>query len=141
MSGSQNADVPLAFTSDSRDVLSAGARLGRTLHGLAGAVHGGRMRAMSASPARTATVEVDIALLERLRERAPGKTDRELVEDLAVIALGDEAITRMREAFADVPQEEVEREAVRLAKETRRERAAQHPDTPSGHIGHKRAAG
>ena len=82
------------------------------------------MRGMSASPARTATVEVDVELLERLRERAPGKSDRELVEDLAVIALGDEAITRMRVAFADVPQEEIEREAVRIAKETRRERAA-----------------
>jgi hypothetical protein len=72
----------------------------------------------------TATIEFDQELLAQLRQDAPGKSDRELLEDLAVIRLGDKAITRIREAFADVPQEEIEREAVNGVREARRKRAA-----------------
>jgi hypothetical protein len=42
-----------------------------------------------------------------------------------IIAEGKEATARAREAFADVPQEEIEREAVRGVKEGRRRRGAE----------------
>jgi hypothetical protein len=73
----------------------------------------------------TTTVEIDTALLERLRKRSPGKSDRQLVEDLARIQLGREAMTRARERFRGVPSEEIEREAVKAVREARREIAAE----------------
>ena len=42
--------------------------------------------------AATSTVHIDSELLARLRERHPGKDDRSLIEDLARIDLGFEAI-------------------------------------------------
>jgi hypothetical protein len=72
----------------------------------------------------TATVEIDVELLAQLRQDAPGKSDRELLEDLAVIQLGERAITHIREAFADVPDEEIEREAIKGVRDVRRKRAA-----------------
>lgn len=71
-------------------------------------------------------VEIDSDLLARLRERSPGKSDRELLEDLAVVTLGFETIHRVqrRTAEAGVDQEEVEREAVLAAREHRRRGAA-----------------
>jgi hypothetical protein len=72
----------------------------------------------------TATVEFDEELLARLRKRSPDKTDRELLEDLAIIRLGNEAIANIRKAFADVPEEEIEREAIKGVHEVRAERAA-----------------
>lgn len=72
----------------------------------------------------TTTVEIDSELLARLRERRPEQSDRQLLEDLAVIQLGREATDSIRQAFADVPEEEIEREAVRAVHETRRQRAA-----------------
>jgi hypothetical protein len=42
--------------------------------------------------ATTTRVEIDTAILERLRERFPGRTDRELLEAAAQIRLGREAI-------------------------------------------------
>lgn len=82
---------------------------------------------MAASP--TTTVEVDSELLERLRERRPEKSDRELLESVARIQLGREASDRARERFAGVPSEEIEREAVKAAREVRRERAAKRRPT------------
>jgi hypothetical protein len=49
---------------------------------------------------QTTTVEVDIALLERLRERRPGISDRELVESMVSIALGREALRRVQDCSA-----------------------------------------
>lgn len=76
------------------------------------------------SPPGAVTVEFNEELLAQLRQDAPGKSDRELLEDLAVIKLGDKAIARIREAFADVPQEEIEREALKGVRKVRRKRAA-----------------
>lgn len=70
----------------------------------------------------TTTVEIDTALLERLRQRWPEKTDRELVESAARIRLGQEATTRARKAFEGVSSDEIEREAVRAVREVRAER-------------------
>jgi hypothetical protein len=75
--------------------------------------------------ASTTTVEIDTALLERLRERTPGKSDRQLVEDLARLQLGREAMARARERFRGVPSEEIEREAVKAVREARHELAAE----------------
>lgn len=74
----------------------------------------------------TTAVEIDNDLLTRLRERSPGKSDRELLEDLAVVTLGFETIHRVqrRTAEAGVDQEEIEREAVRAVREHRRHGAA-----------------
>lgn len=69
-------------------------------------------------------MEFDQELLAQLRQDAPGKSDRELLEDLAVIKLGDKAIAHIREAFVDVPEEEIAREAVKGVREVRRKRAA-----------------
>jgi hypothetical protein len=72
----------------------------------------------------TVNVEIDRSLLERLRERRPAKSDRELLESAARIQLGREASDRARERFAGVSSEEIEREAVKAAREVRRERAS-----------------
>jgi hypothetical protein len=37
---------------------------------------------------KTATIEIDAVLLDRLRTRHPGKGDREMIEDIARIDLG-----------------------------------------------------
>jgi hypothetical protein len=71
-----------------------------------------------------ASFEIDSELLERLRLRHPDKSDRELLESVARIQLGREASDRARERFAGVPSEEIEREAVKAAREVRRGRAA-----------------
>jgi predicted phosphoribosyltransferase len=70
-------------------------------------------------------VERDARVLKMLRERDPQKSERELMEDLAVIKEGDEAIERIGERFADVDPEEIEREAVKAVREVRQERAAE----------------
>jgi len=76
----------------------------------------------------TTTVEIDSDLLARLRERSPGKSDRELLEELATVTLGFETIqcVRQRTADAGVDQQEIEDEAVRVVREHRRRRAAGH---------------
>lgn len=45
----------------------------------------------------TTRVEIDSELLQRLRERQPATNDRELLESLAKIALGREALRRVQE--------------------------------------------
>jgi hypothetical protein len=82
------------------------------------------MPVMSPSGTRTATVEFDQQLLDRLRERRPEQSDRELLESMAHIQLGREASDRARDAFAGTSDEEIEREAVKAAREVRAERAA-----------------
>lgn len=72
-------------------------------------------------------VERDARVLKMLREREPQKSERELMEDLAVIEEGDEAIERIRERFADVDPEEIEREAVKAVREMRLETCATRP--------------
>ncbi len=76
----------------------------------------------------TTRVEIDSDLLARLRERSPGKSDRELLEELATVTLGFETIQRVRQRTADagVDQQEIEDEAVRVVRERRRRRAAGH---------------
>jgi hypothetical protein len=83
-----------------------------------------RAKIQGMSPPGTATVEIDQELLDRLRERRPEQSDRELVESLLRIQLGHEASDRAREAFAGTLSEEIEREAVKAAREVRAERAA-----------------
>lgn len=60
-----------------------------------------------------------------LRERDPDKSERELMEDLAVVKEGDEAIERIGERFADVDPDEIEREAVKAVREVRHDLAAE----------------
>lgn len=86
---------------------------------LAGAA---KIPGMSASA--TTTVEVDSALLRRLHERSPEKSDRELLESVARVQLGLEASDRARDRFAGVPSQEIQDEAVSAVREVRRERAA-----------------
>jgi hypothetical protein len=76
-------------------------------------------------------VEIDNDLLARLRERSPGKNDRELLEDLAMVTLGFETIHRVqrRTAEAGIYQEDIEREAVRAVREHGRRGAAGQPAT------------
>jgi hypothetical protein len=69
-----------------------------------------------------ATSKVDSELLQRLRDSSPEKSEAELLERLAVLNEAKEATARAREAFADVPSEEIEREAERLVMESRREK-------------------
>jgi hypothetical protein len=71
--------------------------------------------------ASTTTVEFDTALLERLREREPGKSDRELLEDIATITLGFETIARVQQRNADADDDEVMAEAVKAVHEIRSE--------------------
>jgi hypothetical protein len=72
----------------------------------------------------TTTVEIDSELLSRLRERSPGKSDREALERAARIQLGFETIRRAQErsAAAGVDEDEVMAEAVRGVRESRRSR-------------------
>ncbi len=71
----------------------------------------------------TTTVEIDSELLERLRERRPEKSDRELVESLAKITLGRETLRRMQERNT-LSEEEAIALGVRAVHEARRESAA-----------------
>lgn len=87
------------------------------------AAMGATLWAMAASP--TTTVEIDSELLERLRKRRPEKNNRELLESVARIQLGREASARVKERFAGVPSEEIEREAVKAVREVRAEMAAE----------------
>jgi hypothetical protein len=63
--------------------------------------------------------------LRMLRKRHPQKSERDLMESLATIKEGDEAIKRIRERFKGVPSEEIEREAVKAVREVRAEAAGE----------------
>jgi len=77
----------------------------------------------------TTRVEIDTELLDRLRQRRPEKSDRELLESAARIQLGREVTARVRKRFAGVPSEEIEREAIKAVRQVRAERAADHRAT------------
>jgi len=61
--------------------------------------------------------------LKVLRERHPEKSERDLMESLATIKEGDEAIKLIRTRFEGIPSEEIEREAVKAVREVRAEAA------------------
>ena len=67
----------------------------------------------------TTRVEIDSELLERLRARHPGKDDRELIEDLARVELGFDALhaAQQRNALAEDEAAEL---ALRAVRESRR---------------------
>jgi hypothetical protein len=68
--------------------------------------------------AETARVEVGRELLEGLRARYPGKTDREMIERLAIIDLGMAALRETQRVDAD-PEDVVLAEAVKAVHEVR----------------------
>jgi len=59
--------------------------------------------------------------LKVLRKRHPEKSERDLMESLATIKEGDEAIKLIRTRFQGIPSEEIEREAVKAVREVRAE--------------------
>jgi hypothetical protein len=65
----------------------------------------------------TTAVEIDSELLERLRQRSPGKSDREMLERVA-------RRVQERNAAAGVDDDEVMTEAVRAVRESRAARRA-----------------
>jgi hypothetical protein len=69
--------------------------------------------------ATTTNVEIDTQLLERLRARHPGKTDRELVEELATIELGFATLHDVQKRFA-LSEAEATELGVRAVHESRR---------------------
>ena len=70
--------------------------------------------------ATTVQVEIDSELLARLRARHPGKTDRELIERLAIVDLGMAVLRENPRLDAD-PEEVVLAEAVKAVHEARDE--------------------
>ncbi len=70
--------------------------------------------------ATTVQVEIDGELLSRLRARHPGKTDRELIERLAIVDLGM-AVLRENPRQDTDPEEVVLAEAVQAVHEARDE--------------------
>jgi hypothetical protein len=68
--------------------------------------------------ATTVQVEIDSDLLERLRARHPGKSDRELLERLATIELGMAALRESQRRNA-LSEEEAMELAVRAVHEAR----------------------
>lgn len=71
--------------------------------------------------ATTVKVEFDGDLLAKLRARRPGKDDRMLLEELARIELGFEAIAKVQRRNA-LSEEEANDLAVRAVREVRAER-------------------
>jgi hypothetical protein len=71
-------------------------------------------------PGSTTTVEIDSALLRRLRDRDPGKSDRIL--SLARVALGRDAIRQVQTSLA-LDESEAVAVGARAAREARRELA------------------
>jgi hypothetical protein len=70
--------------------------------------------------ATTVQIEIDGELLSRLRARYPGKTDRELIERLAIVDLGMAVLRDNRRLDAD-PEDVVLAEAVKAVHEARDE--------------------
>jgi hypothetical protein len=66
----------------------------------------------------TTTVEIDRELLERLRERFPGRSDSDLLESAARIRLGRETIREAQERFG-LDDEEAIALGVRALHESR----------------------
>jgi hypothetical protein len=72
---------------------------------------------------QTTGVEIDTALLRRLRERRPGKSDRELLESVALVTIGRETLRRVQERSTLSEDEAIEL-GVKAMHEARRERRA-----------------
>ncbi|MGE0066114.1 MAG: hypothetical protein AB7F97_07510 [Solirubrobacterales bacterium] len=72
---------------------------------------------------QTTGVEIDTALLRRLRERRPGKSDRELLESVALVTIGRETLQRVQERSTLSEDEAIEL-GVKAMHEARRERRA-----------------
>lgn len=64
---------------------------------------------------------MDSELLDRLRARHPGKTDRELIERLATIELGMAVLREVQDRNA-LPEDEALEQAVRAVHEARASR-------------------
>lgn len=62
--------------------------------------------------------------LKVLRKRHPEKSESDLMESLATIKEGDEAIKQIRARFEGIPSGEIEREAVKAVREVRSEAAS-----------------
>jgi len=69
--------------------------------------------------ASTRNIEIDSNVLERLRARRPGKSDRELIENLAMIELGRATLSDVQRRFA-LPEQEAISLGVRAVHEARR---------------------
>lgn len=76
---------------------------------------------VAASP--TKTVEFDSELLERLHQRRPEMSDRELLESMARMTLGRETLRRVQERNTLSEDEAIEL-GVKAVHEARRERRA-----------------
>lgn len=76
---------------------------------------------MAASP--TIKVEFDRELLERLRQRHPKKSDRELLESMAKMTLGRESLRRVQER-STLSEEDAVALGVQAVDEARRKRRA-----------------
>jgi hypothetical protein len=74
---------------------------------------------MAVSPTRT--VEIDSELLERLHERRPQMSDRELLESMAKMTLGRESLRRVQERNT-LSEDEAIALGVKAVHEARRER-------------------
>jgi len=61
----------------------------------------GAARIDSVSTRETVKIQIDAELLQRLHDRDPGKTDREVLETLALDWLGDQASDRTEPSSAD----------------------------------------
>ena len=72
---------------------------------------------------QTTSVEIDTALLERLRQRRPEKSDRELLESMAKMTLGRETLRRVQERNTLSEDEAIEL-GVKAVHEARHERRA-----------------
>jgi hypothetical protein len=78
---------------------------------------------------QTIGVEIDTALLKRLRERRPGKSDRELLESVALVAIGRETLRRVQDRNA-LTEDEAIALGAKAMHEARRERRSQRREEP-----------
>jgi hypothetical protein len=72
--------------------------------------------------ARTTTIEIDTALLDRLRGQDPGKDDRTVIEGLARISLGFHTLRAVQDR-SDATDDVAAAEAARAVRELRRDAA------------------
>lgn len=72
---------------------------------------------------QTIGVEIDTALLKRLHERRPNKSDRELLESVALVTIGRETLQRVQERNA-LTEDEAIALGVKAMHEARERRAA-----------------
>jgi hypothetical protein len=71
----------------------------------------------------TIKVEFDRELLERLRQRHPEKSDRELLESMATMTLGRESLRRVQDR-STLSEEDAVALGVQAVDEARRKRRA-----------------